>query len=64
MRLLAVALAVVLSGSSDNERAMGMLNEWIVMVDRHAAGERDEALRTIGEWNATTSRWCAPTLKR
>lgn len=52
MRLLAVVLAVVLSGSPDNERAMGLLNEWIVMVDRHAAGERDESLRKIGAWNA------------
>lgn len=51
MRLVAVALAVSLSSASDNERAMRMLDEWIVMVDRHSVGERDEPLAKLGSWN-------------
>lgn len=45
-------LSLAIASSADNERAMQMLNEWIVMVDRHAAGERDEALAKIGAWTA------------
>ena len=52
MRLAALFTAAILAGSSDNERAMQMLKEWIFAVDRHAAGERDESLRTIGAWTA------------
>lgn len=47
----ALILSIAIASSADSERAMGMLDQWILMVDRHAAGERDEALRTIGAWN-------------
>jgi tetratricopeptide (TPR) repeat protein len=50
MRLLAVALVVVLSGSSDNEQAMGMLKDWIKAADAHRAGESDAALAVITSW--------------
>jgi tetratricopeptide (TPR) repeat protein len=51
VRLIALLLVVLLTATSDNERAMRMLNEWIDAVDRHAAGERDQPLATIGAWN-------------
>ena len=51
MRLAALLLTLFVTASADNERAMRMLNEWIVMVDRHAAGERDDALAQVGSWN-------------
>ena len=51
MRLVAVTLAISLSSTADNERAMRMLDEWIVMVDRHQVGERDEPLAKLGSWN-------------
>jgi tetratricopeptide (TPR) repeat protein len=51
VRLTALLLAALLTGASDNERAMDMLNDWIAAVDRHAAGERDQPLAAIGAWN-------------
>jgi tetratricopeptide (TPR) repeat protein len=50
MRLLAVAVAFILSGAPGNERAMGMLNDWVKAVDAHRAGESDAALATITSW--------------
>lgn len=52
MRLTALLLSLALYSAADNERAMRMLSEWIVFVDRHAAGERDEALGKVGTWSA------------
>jgi len=51
VRLTALLLSFTIASSADNERAMGMLNDWIVMVDRHAAGERDEPLAKIAAWS-------------
>lgn len=48
----ALILSLALASSADNERARQMLNEWIIMVERHAAGERDDALARIGAWSA------------
>lgn len=50
MRLLAVMLVATLSGVSGNERAMGMLRDWITAVDQHVAGDFDPALATITAW--------------
>jgi tetratricopeptide (TPR) repeat protein len=50
MRLLAVMLGATLLSASGNERAMGMLRDWINAVDQHAAGESDPALATITAW--------------
>jgi tetratricopeptide (TPR) repeat protein len=49
IRALFVSLALA-SPSVANERAMQMLNDWIAMVERHAAGERDQALADLGAW--------------
>lgn len=51
MRITALLLALALTTAADNDRAMQMLAEWVTMVDRHAAGERDEGLAQIGKWN-------------
>jgi hypothetical protein len=50
MRLLAVALAVALSEAPSNERAMGMLRDWVRFVDEHTAGETDAALDNLTAW--------------
>ncbi|HTH25265.1 MAG TPA: tetratricopeptide repeat protein [Vicinamibacterales bacterium] len=50
MRLLAVALAVALSEAPSNERAMGMLRDWVRFVDEHTAGETDAALDSLTAW--------------
>ncbi len=50
MRLLAVALTVALSEAPSNERAMGMLRDWVGFVDEHTAGEPDAALDSLTAW--------------
>jgi len=50
MRLVAVALAVVLS-EAPNERAMAMLRDWVSFVDEHTAGETDAALDSLTGWS-------------
>ena len=50
MRLAAVALAVVLSEAPSNERAMGMLRDWVRFVDEHTAGDTDAALDSLTAW--------------
>ena len=51
MRPTALLLALFLtSATADNPRAMQLLEQWIVAVDRHGAGERDEALKAIAAW--------------
>jgi hypothetical protein len=60
MRLLAVMLAATLSSASGNERAMGMLRDWIKAVDQHAAGESDHALGDDHGMDAQRSRVDAP----
>lgn len=52
MRTAAFILTLALGSSTDNQRAMQMLTEWIAMVDQHAAGVHDPALGQIGSWNA------------
>jgi tetratricopeptide (TPR) repeat protein len=52
VRITAFLLTVALASSAENDRAMQLLNEWILSVDRHAAGARDEALAQLGAWNA------------
>jgi tetratricopeptide (TPR) repeat protein len=52
MRAAALALVLATLGetTSDNPEAMQLLHEWVLAVDSHTAGERDPALRSIGEW--------------
>jgi len=50
MRLVAVALAVVLSEAPSNQRAMAMLRDWVRFVDEHTAGETDAALDSLTAW--------------
>jgi tetratricopeptide (TPR) repeat protein len=52
VRTVAFLLIVAVASSTDNPRAMQLLTEWVVIVNRHAAGERDAALAQIGSWNA------------
>jgi tetratricopeptide (TPR) repeat protein len=51
MRLTALLITAMLAGSSDNERAMRMLGEWIIAVDRHAPGDSDAALERVAAWS-------------
>src|SRR5688572_930784 len=51
MRLAAILVAAILAASSDNERAMRMLNDWIAAVDQHVPGEDDEALDRVESWS-------------
>jgi tetratricopeptide (TPR) repeat protein len=51
MRLAAILVAAIFATSSDNERAMRMLNDWIVAVDQHVPGEDDEALDRLESWS-------------
>jgi tetratricopeptide (TPR) repeat protein len=53
MRLAAVILTAVVAGASSNERAIGMLQDWIKAVDSHRAGEADAALAAITSWTYT-----------
>ena len=46
----AAALALALVSASDNPDALQRLHDWVLAVDSHQAGERDTALRSIGEW--------------
>jgi tetratricopeptide (TPR) repeat protein len=46
----AAALALLLALAGDNPDAMQRLDEWVLAVDSHQAGERDPALRSIGTW--------------
>lgn len=51
MRLIGVLLSIVLiPPPAPNERAMGMLRDWIGSVQQHAVGESDAALARIGAW--------------
>lgn len=50
IRALALVFLVTVAPDSIHERAVRMLNDWITAVDTHRAGERDQALRTIGAW--------------
>lgn len=50
MRLTSLLLSLAIASSADNERAMGMLRDWIAAVDRHSPSETDAALATINEW--------------
>ena len=52
MRLTALLLAIAVnSASASNDHAMLLLDSWIKAVDQHAAGESDEALARITNWN-------------
>ena len=51
MRLTALLVAALLAGSSDNERARRMLNEWIDAVEDHVPGDTDTALERITAWS-------------
>jgi tetratricopeptide (TPR) repeat protein len=50
VRLIALILAGSLSGASTDERAIGMLRDWIAAVERHRAGEPDAPLSGITDW--------------
>lgn len=52
MRLAAILIAAVLTGSSEDERTMRMFQEWFDAVDQHAAGEEDAALARILAWSS------------
>ena len=41
MRLAAILIAAVLTGSSEDERTMRSFQQWFDAVDQHAAGEED-----------------------
>ena len=58
MRFTAVVLAAILSSAPANERAMERLESWIRAVDRHAVGEKDEALVEIARGPTTISNYC------
>ncbi|HYE85535.1 MAG TPA: tetratricopeptide repeat protein [Vicinamibacterales bacterium] len=49
--VVVVASSLAQASPVIHERALRMLNDWIVAVDQHRAGERDEALQTIGKWS-------------
>ena len=52
MRLIGLLLSIVLiPPPAPNERAMGMLRDWISAVQQHAVGESDAALARIGAWS-------------
>src|SRR5690242_2008580 len=51
MRLAALVIAATLTGSSDHQRAIGMLNDWIAAVGQHDAGQRDAPLSRISAWS-------------
>ena len=51
MRLIGLLLSIVLiPPPAPNERAIGMLRDWISAVPQHAVGESDAALARIGAW--------------
>lgn len=51
MRLIGWLLSIVLIlPPAPNERAIGMLRDWISAVQQHAVGESDAALARIGAW--------------
>jgi tetratricopeptide (TPR) repeat protein len=50
VRLIALILAGLLSGASTDERAIGMLRDWIAAVDQHRAGEPDVPLSRVADW--------------
>lgn len=53
LRAVAVAAGLLVCTASlrGDERTLRMLGDWIDMVDRHAAGERDDSLSRIGDWS-------------
>src|SRR5688572_17496734 len=63
MRVIALALAITLSGTSSDDRAMRMLHDWIAAVEAHAAGESDAALATITAWTYTDVELLRPFLE-
>ncbi len=48
--LLAVGLMATFESIAADERALGMLNAWIVAVDDHVAAEKDDALERLAGW--------------
>jgi tetratricopeptide (TPR) repeat protein len=52
VRLTALLLTLaVTSASATNDRAMRLLDEWILSVDQHSAGESDAALSHLTGWS-------------
>jgi tetratricopeptide (TPR) repeat protein len=51
MRLAALLAIALVAGSSEDERAMRMLHEWVDAVDQHVAGEEDAPLARIMAWS-------------
>lgn len=52
MRVLALVIATLLSSSTAaNDRAWRLLDQWIVMVDRHTPGEDDDAIAELSKWS-------------
>jgi tetratricopeptide (TPR) repeat protein len=59
----ALIVSLGLAAAADNPQAMRWLHEWVMAVDAHVAGERDDPLATVAAWTINDVELMRPYLE-